>query len=101
MPNAPPYMLGVASLHGAVCSVMDMRVRLGAKGCSAYPVAAVLLEYGGEKVCMVVDRILSVRKIAPGQVERPLGASSFVLGVFCDEDASIALLSLDRLLCAR
>lgn len=95
---AKPYILGVTEVDGEVYTVVDLRVLLGAEP-KAFPrrTMAVLLAYGGSKICAVVDDVLSVTGIDMGSAIYPFQKKCCVYGVAQIGGEIICLLSMDYL----
>lgn len=76
VPRADPDVLGVVSVRGRIVTVIDLRRRLGLPEATTTRRSRVLLaelepEQGGtgERVGLLVDEVLSVYRLAEGEVE--------------------------------
>jgi purine-binding chemotaxis protein CheW len=101
LPRAAPGVEGVIALRGALLPVVDLRKRLGV---AAPPPGAaatyVIGELAGERVALIVDAVLDVRRwsadaLAPPPPLALAGAASCVTGVFQDPAAGAMVLLLD------
>lgn len=105
VPNADPSVVGIVSLRGTVVTLVDVRRKLRhAVAAAGGPDARiVVVEYGGETLGFLVDRVLRVVKVDPATIEpQPVVHSSeqddSVRGVFRIANALTILLDLDKLL---
>jgi purine-binding chemotaxis protein CheW len=103
VPNAPPHVLGVMNLRGAVVPVADLRARFGLSvsedGKSAVVIVA---NVGARTVGLVVDAVSDVLSFAKSDVEPTpdLGAgvdTSFLTGLAKSGDRLVLLLDAARL----
>lgn len=93
-----PYILGAIKADGEVYTVVDLRVLFGAElKASQCRTMAVLLEYGGSKICIVVDDVLSVTGIDMGSVIIPFKKKCCIYGVVQIDGEIISLLSMENL----
>lgn len=108
IPHAPPHVLGVLNLRGAIVPIVDMRMRfaLADAGYTAVTVIIVLsvhTEAGARSVGVVVDGVSDVVSVASAAV-RPapeLGAraaTDHVRGLVQLGDHMVVLLDIDRLI---
>jgi purine-binding chemotaxis protein CheW len=104
VPHAPPFLLGVINLRGAVMPVIDLGARLGMA--TAPPTARhviIVAKMGEHSVGLVVDAVCETFAVRPEQVQ-PLPdiggepASSVVRGFLQVDDRMISLISLERIL---
>ncbi|HEX8173153.1 MAG TPA: chemotaxis protein CheW [Thermoanaerobaculia bacterium] len=108
VPNADPSVVGILSLRGTIVALVDVRRKL------RHPAAAapteetriVVIDFDGEMIGFVVDRVLRVVKALPNEIEphpvvhaTELDAS--IRGVFRPGGALTILLDLDKLLDSR
>jgi purine-binding chemotaxis protein CheW len=70
-----PWHLGVMSLRGKVLPVLDLAVRLGARGAEGAERSIVIVDAGEEQAGIVVDAVEEVLDASEEQFE-PLPASS-------------------------
>lgn len=108
VPNADPSVVGIVSLRGTVVTLVDVRRKLRHHSSTGNGPDArvVVVEYGGETLGFLVDRVLRVVKVDPATIEpHPVvHASEYddsVRGVFRIADALTILLDLDKLLESR
>ena len=108
VPNAHESIVGIISLRGTIVTIVDVRQTLrhppsGALGPDA---RVVVVQYGGETLGFVVDRVVRVVKVDRTAVEpHPIVHSSeqseAIRGVFRHANALTILLDFDKLLAAR
>src|SRR5260221_662434 len=108
VPNADQSIVGIISLRGTIVTIVDVRQTLrhppsGALGADA---RVVVVQYGGETLGFVVDRVVRVVKVDLTAVEpHPIVHSSeqseAIRGVFRHANALTILLDFDKLLAAR
>jgi purine-binding chemotaxis protein CheW len=107
VPNADASIVGIISLRGTIVTIVDVRQTLrhppsGALGPDA---RVVVVQYGGETLGFVVDRVVRVVKVDRTAVEpHPIVHSSeqseAIHGVFHHANALTILLDFDKLLAA-
>jgi purine-binding chemotaxis protein CheW len=107
VPYAPPYLLGVMNLRGAIVPVIDLRLRLGlpkrpADGSTVVVVVRVRGERGEKTASVVVDAVSEVYEIMPGAVKPTpdLGGAASdacVKGLATVADKMVMLLDIDAL----
>jgi chemotaxis signal transduction protein len=95
VPLAPPELLGAFSLRGEVIPLVVLDRFLGTTG---RPL--ILLCSGDLRMAAAVDRVLTVRHIAPWEIRRPKddAASDLVRGFTGTEEEQTVILDGDRLL---
>lgn len=73
VPDAPDWLAGLASLHGAAVPVIDLSLRLGSRadGSGAKDRRLVLARHGGDPAGLLVDRIDGLVELPPHAIERP------------------------------
>jgi purine-binding chemotaxis protein CheW len=98
LPDAPPHVLGVVNLRGAVIPVLDMGARLGHRGHDRTEGVIVVVNLGRQRVGLSVDRVCEVTQIDRAMIEVPpaLGAdaSPLILGLAKTEGRVRVLLDL-------
>lgn len=105
IPNADPSVVGIISLRGTIVTLVDVRRKLRHAGAPAVTDDAriVVIDNRSEMVGFMVDRVLRVTKVAPGDIQpHPVVHSTelddSVRGVFRLGGALTILLDLDKLL---
>ena len=105
IPNADASVVGIISLRGTIVTLVDVRRKLRhpAVTGSAETSRIVVIDLKTETVGFVVDRVLRVVKIAPGEVEphpvvHTTELEEAIRGVFRAGGALTILLDLDKLL---
>lgn len=100
LPDAPPHVLGVVNLRGAVIPVVDMGARLGLRGTDRTERVIVVVSIGQQRIGLSVDRVCEVAQIDRAMIEVPptLGgsASPLILGLAKSEGRVRVLLHLDH-----
>ncbi len=103
MPHAPPYMLGVINLRGAVLPIIDFSARLGLK--PAEPTVRhviIVAQVNTRVVGLLVDAVSDILTVADSDIQpTPEIASDFerssAPGVLAIEGRMICLVELDSL----
>jgi len=105
VPRAPHFVEGVTNLRGTVLPVVDLHRRFGLPAQDAGKDARIVVaESAGNKVGMMVDAVLEVRRIPEPAIEPPSPLvtsidSDFITGIAkVGEDRLIILLDLVRVL---
>lgn len=108
VPKTPEFIRGVINLRGKVIPVMDLRLKFGMPAGEATSQSVIIVvqlagKSGGVTVGVLVDEVLEVRSILPGDVEPPPSfqtnvATDFILGVGKAEKRLIFLIDIDRVL---
>lgn len=104
VPNAPRFIEGVIELRGTFLALIDLRKRFGLLPASMTRDSKyVVVLMDGQKVAMIVDRVLDVRRIARDELvaapELAIGPGSrFVAGVTKRDDKVLMLIDLDQVL---
>ncbi|MET4676423.1 chemotaxis protein CheW [Luteibacter sp. ME-Dv--P-043b] len=104
IPQAPPYVLGVLNLRGAIVPVLDLRLRfsLDREDYTATTVTVIVM-VNGRQFGVVVDAVSDVVEVAPGSI-RPvpdMGTSvdtEYLKGLTSVGERMVLLLDVDRLL---
>jgi purine-binding chemotaxis protein CheW len=104
IPQAPPYVLGVLNLRGAIVPVLDLRLRfsLDREEYTATTVTVIVM-VNGRQFGVVVDAVSDVVEVAPGSI-RPvpdMGTSvdtEYLKGLTSVGERMVLLLDVDRLL---
>ena len=100
LPRTAPYVLGVTKIRDTIYSVMDLRIRFDTKTESrspAEPAVAIVLTYGGTKMCMVVDKVIAVVDIDLTKASNPAATNHHIGGIVQVNGMKVALLSIDCL----
>jgi purine-binding chemotaxis protein CheW len=105
VPRAPDFVEGVTNLRGTVLPVIDLHRRFGLPTQDITRDARIIVaESGGNKVGMMVDAVLEVRRVSEATIEPPSPLvstvdSAFVTGIAKVEDERlIILLDLEQVL---
>lgn len=104
VPGAPPEVLGIANLRGAIVTVLDLRQRLHLPmtgDCAAR--YTVIVEQGGERYGVLVDGIADVRKVNEALIQPATGLGEAIhadgiLGLHAQGDQLLTLLDASSLL---
>ncbi|MGQ0501702.1 MAG: chemotaxis protein CheW [Panacagrimonas sp.] len=104
VPGAPPHLLGVINLRGAILTVMDLRRCLGLPDASgAQPAQIMILDHGQEPFALRVDRVSAVRSFTETDI-RPAprtGARdelAVITGIAGGPGTLMLLMDVERLL---
>jgi purine-binding chemotaxis protein CheW len=108
VPNSDRSIVGIISLRGTIVTIVDVRQRLRHPPAPADgpDTRVIVVQFGGETIGFVVDRVLRVVKIDRGAIEpHPIVHSSehsdAIRGVFRHANALTILLDFDKLLAAQ
>ena len=104
MPKAPAFVEGVLDVRGAVVPVIDLRRRFEVPEYGHDDeTRIVLVEFGGERLGLVVDSVLEVLRAPETSISAPPAyirglAAEFVRGIVRLEGRLVILLDLERIL---
>jgi purine-binding chemotaxis protein CheW len=104
VPRAPEFVEGVLEVRGAVVPVVDLRRRFEvAERGTGEDTRIVLVEYGGERLGLVVDAVTEVLRAPETAITPPPAyirglAAEFVRGIVRLEGRLVILIDLDRIL---
>lgn len=107
IPHAPPHVLGVLNLRGAIVPVIDLRVRFALAEASLSPLTVIIVlslqTPAGVRDCgVVVDAVADVVDVAPDAVKpapalRTPDGNAFIAGITTVNDEMLILLDVDEL----
>jgi two-component system chemotaxis sensor kinase CheA len=101
VPNAPPYVRGVANLRGRILPVIDLRMKLGMTAVAVSEETRIIVITSSLGFLgMVVDRVCEVEEIPSDTIGRTPAATrgtEFVLGVGITGDRAQFLLDVGRI----
>lgn len=107
IPKAPPHVLGVLNLRGAIVPIIDLRVRFALESAEFSPktviiVLSLITEEGVRECGVVVDSVSDVVEVAPEAVKPAPELSNgrqteFISGLATVEDKMLILLNVDVL----
>jgi purine-binding chemotaxis protein CheW len=106
VPHGPDYVRGVINLRGEVVTVVDLRTILGLDRIEmTRDTRNVILNFDGEHVGMVVDRVADVVTARTDDIDRPPANLSnadgrFYCGVYKLESELMVLLNVEQVLTA-
>ena len=99
--DAPPCMVGVVNLRGAIVPLVDLRIRLG-RPAPRYDetTVVIILAVDGGTTGIVVDGVADVMDLVPEQIKPPprQGVDGHVLGVAAVDERLLMLLDIGVLL---
>jgi len=109
VPKSADFIRGVINLRGKVIPVADLRLKFGMEACQASDQTVIIVvqcAVGAKNLTMgiLVDQVLEVLSIEPGQIEPPPALSEaeheaqFILGVGKAGERVIFLLDIARVL---
>jgi purine-binding chemotaxis protein CheW len=107
-PRAPPYVLGVMNLRGAIIPILDLRSRLGMPACDRSPTSVVIVvqvdtaSAAAVTVGCLVDAVSDVVSLTAESASAPPSACGsvdvhFLAGVVTVEQQLVMLLDVVRL----
>lgn len=107
IPNAPPQVLGVLNLRGAIVPIIDLRLQFGQQNPVVTPLTVIIvLSLGagsGRRECgLVVDAVSDVIELSPDAVRpapqlRDSPAATWVDGIATVDDRMLILLNMETL----
>jgi len=103
MPHAPPYVLGVINLRGAVLPIVDLSLRLGMK--PAEPTVRhviIVAQVGAKVVGLLVDAVSDILTVTDGNIQPTPDIANeaekaYARGILAIEGRMICLIELDAL----
>jgi purine-binding chemotaxis protein CheW len=104
VPRAPQFVEGVINLRGGIIPVVDLRKRFGmSNDAHDKDTRIVVVEMGGQRVGLVVDRVSEVLRVPKSDIEPPSALvttvdSAYLRAIAKLEDQLVILLDLDRVL---
>ncbi len=108
IPQAPPHVLGVLNLRGAIVPIVDLRTRFALEraeytAVTVIIVLAVMSAAGRRDFGVVVDGVSDVIDVNSGDIRPPpeIGAStaaSYIQGLVTVAERMVVLLDIDRLI---
>lgn len=104
LPKAPPYVLGVINLRGAVLPVLNLATRLGLPASEPKTSSVVIVvDLGSKTVGLLVDAVCDILAVAEDQVQPApeLGggaSSSLAWGMITTDEGIITLIDLSGVL---
>jgi purine-binding chemotaxis protein CheW len=104
LPHAPPHVLGMMNLRGAILPVIDLGARLGLGPSNPDASSVVVVAQIGEaQVGLVVDAVSDILTVTEGLIQAAPDVGSedsrmFVNGVMTTDTGIVSLLSLDNVL---
>ena len=102
--HAPDYIIGIRNLRGRVVTLLDLQLLLGLGASFSAPTNRILIiEWQGEPVGLLVDRIvdtipLDTAQIEPAPANLSVAQDNSLLGVIRHEERLIAMLNIETLL---
>jgi purine-binding chemotaxis protein CheW len=110
VPSAPPFVLGVINLRGAIVPVIDLRIRLNLEQAPYGPTTVIVVvrvpgARGERTVGLVVDAMNSVHDIAPSAIRPPPSLpgtvdDAFIEGLVVETGGLMLLLDVAALVTA-
>lgn len=104
LPHAPPHVLGMMNLRGAILPVIDLGARLGLGPASPGPSSVVVVaQIGDAQVGLVVDAVSDILQVTEGLIQAApdvgsADSNAFVAGVMTIDTGIVSLLALDHVL---
>lgn len=102
--GAPPHMLGLVNLRGALLPVFDLRRSLGLPPQAFNGEARIIVvETNRQDVGILIDRVTEVLKVHGKDIEKApshagTGDSRMINGIYKDGERFVVLLDIDRVL---
>ena len=107
LPHTPPFLEGAAELRGAVLPIVDLRKRFGVDPSPPGPETRVIVtDLGGEKIGLVVDRVLGVIRVAASDLQAAPKffkglAARYLEALVPREDRHVIVLNTDEILTSK
>ena len=107
IPEAPPHILGVLDLRGAIVPIIDLRLRIGMdtannSATTVIVVLSVATKRGPRLFGVMVDRVSDVVNVDAASLRAvPLGnhgSADYLLGLVSRGEDMVLLLDIDRML---
>jgi len=104
VPKAPGFVEGVVDVRGTLVPVVDMRRRFELPEAPVNDeTRTVLVQYGGERLGLVVDAVTEVMRVPETAVSEPPAyirglAAEFVRGIVRLEGRLVVLIDIERIL---
>ncbi|WP_309643174.1 chemotaxis protein CheW [Phenylobacterium sp.] len=104
LPHAPPHVLGMMNLRGAIQPVIDLGARLGLGMAEPGPSSVVVVaQIGDAQMGLVVDAVSDILTVTEGLIQPPpsvgsIESTTYVAGVMTTDTGIVSLLSLDHIL---
>ena len=103
MPHAPPYVLGVINLRGAVLPIIDMSMRLGMKPAEPTVRHVIIVAQVGQKaVGLLVDAVSDILTVTDDNVQPTPDIANemtknYARGILAIEGRMICMIELEAL----
>ncbi len=103
MPHAPPYVLGVINLRGAVLPIIDLSLRLGMKAAEPTVRHVIIVAQVGQKVVgLLVDAVSDILTVTDDNVQPTPdianeAARNYARGILAIEGRMICMIELEAL----
>jgi purine-binding chemotaxis protein CheW len=97
IPCTPPHVAGLLNVRGEAAVVLSLAAVIGRSADlgPAEDSAVLLVEQGGDRVGLLVDEVIEVRRFSLDQLDQPLSDQTYARGV---AEASVVLLDLELVL---
>lgn len=102
--TAPPFVLGVTNLRGAILTVVDLRVFLGLQHMPLTEQARILVaEGGGMGVGLVVERVEEIADLPAAELKPPLSphkglAEDYIAGIAALRGQMVVMVEIEKVL---
>ena len=100
LPGAPGYVCGLINLRGAIVTVLDLGLRLGAAPVDRVAGSIIVVEHGSKCIGVGVDEVRDVQPLPSDQIEAASGDSArggVVRGIGHLEDEIVILLDMQAI----
>lgn len=104
LPHAPPHVLGMINLRGAILPVVDLSARLGlGRSAPTGSSVVVVAQINDRQVGLVVEAVCDILTVEEGMLQDPPDTGSaevrdFVQGVMSTDEGIVSVLVLDQVL---
>lgn len=104
IPHAQEYFMGLMDIRGQVLPIINLKKKLGIhlESSESDMDRAIIIETGGKKVGLMVDRVSHVIRFPPESIDTgppsvKTASSRFIFGVGKNKDQFVVLMNLENL----
>lgn len=91
VPNAPPYIKGLANLRGTIISIIDLKKYLNIEKVSEEE-NIIIIEIDEERIGLMVDSVNEVVEITQDMIEKTYDDNDIAIGIINFKDYIVTLL---------
>ncbi|SOH92755.1 purine-binding chemotaxis protein CheW [Monaibacterium marinum] len=105
LPNQPPHILGVLNLRGAIVSIQDLRLRLGAPAPEPLETnVIVIVQQGEQRVGLLVDAVSDILTLREADIQTlPMnrnanGSDVMLRALAVASDVMVGIIDIERVM---